>query len=70
MMIKVDADGREFIINTDAISCVIPDDDEDFDALDKETHFIQFKGGGHFPITHKEFTQIAEKIEQEQRTGT
>lgn len=64
MIIKVDIDEREFIINTDAISCIVPQVDDD------ETYLIEFRSGGHYPITYKEFTQIAEKIEQEQRTGT
>ncbi|MCG5058964.1 MAG: hypothetical protein KA714_13475 [Limnoraphis sp. WC205] len=63
MIIKVDIDEREFIINTDAISCIVP-------QVDDETYLIEFRSGGHYPITYREFTQIAEKIEQEQRTGT
>ena len=63
MIIKVDIDEREFIINTDAISCIVPQDDDD------ETYLIEFQSGGHYLITYKEFTQIAEKIEPEQKTG-
>ena len=61
MIIKVDIDEREFIINTDAISCIVT-------QVDDETYLIEFRSGGHYPITYREFTQIAEKIEQEQRT--
>ncbi|MEB3281130.1 MAG: hypothetical protein VKK42_19615 [Lyngbya sp.] len=69
MIVKVDADGREFMINTDHVSCIVPQVGHSKD--DDKTHLIEFnRSGGHFLITYKEFYQIAEKIEWEQKTGS
>ncbi len=68
MIVRVNAGGREFVINTDHISCIIPQ--EGYSEGDDETHLINFRTGGHYPITYKEFCQIAEKIEYEQKTGS
>ncbi|MEB3280559.1 MAG: hypothetical protein VKK42_16725 [Lyngbya sp.] len=43
MIIKVDIDEREFIINTDAISCIVPQADDD------ETYLIEFADRGTLP---------------------
>lgn len=68
MIIRVNSSGKEFIINTDHVSCIVPQ--TGYSKGDDLTHLIQFRTGGHHLITYEEFCQIAEKIEYQQKTGS
>jgi hypothetical protein len=70
MFLKVDCDGREFIINMDTVSCIVPNSGYVERVDGDNTHLVEIRNGGHYPITEREFHQIAEKIEYEQETGS
>ncbi|MEA5496202.1 hypothetical protein VB834_05595 [Limnoraphis robusta Tam1] len=64
MFVYVDCDGREFILNMDAISCIVPNFGYSEKIDGDKTYLVEISKGGHYPITKREFHQITEQLKK------
>ncbi len=60
-LIRIDCDGRDFLVNKKEIICIVPNEniDESNESPDDE-YVIVFKSGDKYLISYKEYLKITE----------